>query len=281
MGVAQRCDEKAIDYGIIVGQRVASIWPSRHGTSQTNVSIPSNNLLPVPNDVDAADIACIMAFYLPAFQVLHHGQRNELRYSKLRFCDMRILITGGATQLVKSIIRLAKYGGARDIFVIAPKEEHILLNQIENVTTLSEDREEWFPTIDAEMDLIIDCSFPKDFQFIRLALAPKGRLICYPTWDARPGTSKSSSEFDYLLEFCQLCTMKRACIFDLQQSAEDSREELEDDLEFLLYLLDKRKIRPVFTRYKNPNDIIRRAGQSSQRRVDALVFEPVTAKRIF
>jgi NADPH:quinone reductase-like Zn-dependent oxidoreductase len=277
VGVAKRCDLAAIDLGIIPGQRVASILPYSHGKNPTNVLILPQHLIAVPNNFDAADIACILAFYLPAFQVLHHGQRTQLRYSRLRFKDKKLLIKGGASQLVKSIIRMAKYSGATEIFVIAPLEEHTLLSRLEDVITLDEDHEDWLPQVDGEMDLIIDCSFPHDFQYIRLAMAPKARLVCYPSWGKDSSALKSMSEMDYLYEFCQLSTMKRASIFDLEQSAEINRAEIKEDMDFLIELLDIRQIRPVVERFTNSKDIIEtQLGLRGNRlHVGALIYEPV------
>ena len=149
VGVVRKCEEVNKEKGIAVGERVASLMPWG-GYINPNVPIPAQYLVPVPKNLDAPDIACLMAYYVPAFQVLHHGQRDNHRYSRLRFSEKRILITvrGGAcaVQLVKAIIKMSRYAGCCEIYLLSPIEQHGSFKRLDHVMVLDDEHpDHWLP----------------------------------------------------------------------------------------------------------------------------------------
>ena len=76
--------------------------------------------------------------------------------------------------------------------------------------------------------------------------------------------------------------MKRASIFDNEQCLDVHRDEIMDDIGFLMHLLEIRQIRSEFDRYTNLKDVIRQTKKSANGEENpgrmyhdgALVFEP-------
>mmetsp|Transcript_2126 Transcript_2126/g.2857 ORF Transcript_2126/g.2857 Transcript_2126/m.2857 type:complete len:361 (-) Transcript_2126:2013-3095(-) len=54
------------------GQRVATLSKAAASNAKYT-TVPSSCVLPVPKDLDAAEMACIVSVYLPCFQALYHG----------------------------------------------------------------------------------------------------------------------------------------------------------------------------------------------------------------
>lgn len=288
VGIVLHCETTAKLYEIKKGTRVASILPWE--VNVPYLSISPQHLVAVPKYLDAAETACIIAYYLPAFQFLHHGENlinNNKRYKEKIYIknSQKLLIRGCAIQLLKAIIRMSKYSGINDIYVIARIEEHELLKQL-NVIPLDEDSTIWLPIVKNSMNIVLDCSFPKDFHEIKLSLASKGRLVFYPSWGKGLNRLSSSSDnnskntfidFEYLYEWYQLSTIKRASIYDLEQSAELNRELMLDDFDFLLHLLETRKIRPSidrFTTLANIPQLLQLLASSKKIRPGAIIGEP-------
>jgi NADPH:quinone reductase-like Zn-dependent oxidoreductase len=245
VGVVHHCGPTAAaNYGIKRGTRVASI--TKWGSNSRHVSIPPERLMIIPKKLDACDVACLISAYLPAFQALHHGKSRPFRYSRTCLQGRRVFITGGATVESQALIRLAKLAGASEVYLAAPGEHHSIVEK-KRAVPLHEDPDKWLPHIEGRMDVVVDYGFPRDFPSIRRALARRGRLVCVPQ-----GNMSMLSGF---LEQCELCTMKRASLFDFAEYVEMYREQLWDDMNHLLQLLSQRQIRPEIDRYISLKEI--------------------------
>lgn len=253
VGVVVRCCKQAeVRYSIQPGDRVASIvhW----GGNSKYVSVPPHHLIPVSQNLDSADIACVISFYLPAFETLNFGRGRPLRYSTSSLMGKKIFITTeGATTEVQALIQLSRAQGCREIFVTAPVEHHEFLRKF-GVATLNESPGEWLSFIANTMDVVVDTSFPKNFSAVRNLVARGGRLICSP----RPKHAKSNqfsctptvpSELNYLFERSQLSMMDRATLFDYAEYVAQFRKEVFKDVHFLVNLLSTRKLRPSIDRF--------------------------------
>jgi NADPH:quinone reductase-like Zn-dependent oxidoreductase len=240
VGVVHRCEASAEDFGLRPGSRVASIvkWVS----NSKFVSLPPDNLLPVPKHLDASDLACLISSYLPAFEALHHGRSRPYRYSRTCLEGRRILITGGATAEAQALLRLAKLAGAEKVYVIAPKNHHSIIEK-KRGGALLEDPDDWLQEVQCRMDIIIDYAFPENFSSIQEALSRKGRLVSVPKKEVS------------VLDRYTLSSMKRATLFDFGEYAEQNRRDLLEDMDFLFQLLDTRKIRPQIDRFVALKDI--------------------------
>lgn len=259
VGVVHRCSiDVTREYGIQAGARVASVL--RWGSDACYVSVPAQHLILVPKKLDAADIATLIAFYLPAFQILHHGRARPNRYSTCCLRGKRLLVMAdGATLEMQALLSLARLAGVSEIFVSVPQEHHAVLKK-HKITILSDDPKTWLPVLRKNMDAVVDFNFPKNLSEVRESLAPKGRLVCCP--QRRPtefsllnSDCTPAIELTYFFELYQLSTMKRATLFDFKEYVEQFRLEVFGDVQFLLTLLSTRKIRPQVDRIITLRDV--------------------------
>lgn len=104
------------------------------------------------------------------------------------------------------------------------------------------------------MHVVIDLAFPRNFSAVCESLAYHGRLVCSaPT----PNALEKSwmSDFDNIVEYSKLSMMKRATLFDRVENVQTYREDVVQDLRFLLKLLSTRKIRPSIDRFIKVKDV--------------------------
>jgi len=256
--VLRCCEQTEARYSIEAGDRVASIvhW----GGNAKYVSVPANHLISVPRHLDSADIASLISFFLPAFETLNFGRPRPLRYSSASLMGKKVFITSdGASLEVRALIQLARVQGSREIFVTAPVEHHELLRKL-GVATLNENPGEWLSFIANTMDVVVDMSFPKNFSAVRSLVAKEGCLICSPRpqhkdldcWSCTPTVP---AELSYLLERSQLSMMDRATLFSYSEYVSQFRPEVYKDLDFLISLLSKRRLRPNIERFITLRDL--------------------------
>ena len=248
VGVVVHCRKEVEErYSIHPGDRVASVvhW----GGNAKYVSVPASHVITVPRHLDAADVACVISYYLPAYETLNFGRDRTSRYPLSSFWGKKVFITTeGATIEVQALIQLARAQGSREIFVTAPSEHHEFLRKF-GVATLSENPGEWLSFIANTMDVVVDTCFPKNFSAIRSLVSTAGRLICCPRpkqadsnrWSCMPTVP---SELSYIFERSQLSMMDRATLFDYAEYVAEFRREVFEDLDILITLLATRKLRP-------------------------------------
>lgn len=217
---------------------------AKSGPIARYVPARAQDLVTVPKDLDAADIACLIATYLPAFQALHHGRIRPYRYSRTCFKGRRILVTGGASPEGLAVVRLAQLAGAKDIFVTAPRA-HFDVIKAQRAIPVDDNAEAWLDQLEGRIDIAIDLNFPRNFVFVRQSLARKGRLVCRPIHHCSSAPEQHCGTLikNFLGRF-RLCMMKRATIFDFTENLELHRNETGQDFGFLLRMLALRKIRP-------------------------------------
>jgi len=252
VGVIHRCGPAAEDLGFTLGERVASVV--KWGSNSKYVSIPASKLTLVPKSLDSAEIATMLAIYLPAFQALHHGRSRPHRYSEDCLRGRSIFVTGGAKLEVQALLKLALFGGADKIFVTAPEEHNQVLKRIKNVTVLSENPKEWLPLVKENMHLVVDFLFPKHFVKIKQTLKRKGRLVCIAPRKAN-ADSPCMFNWDSFYERSRVSMMKRATMYDFAESFALCPDEMKQDLEFLLKLLTTRQVRPSIEKIITLDDV--------------------------
>ena len=252
VGVVHHCSPSAEEAGIKPGMRVATILQPC-GSNARYFSLPSSEILPVPRHLDAADIACVITNYLPAFQVLHHGRTRPYRYSQSCLQDRRVFIVGGDELVAQATIRLALLAGAEAVYICAP---HFMRGDLQkhNVFVLDEEPSYWPEEIDKTMDVVIDYQFPQNFADVKATMAPKARLVCCTpaNWSKE---TKWWSDTNQMFDCLQLSSLKRATFFDFRENYKKNRYELKEDLQFLLTSLTRRQIRPQIDRYVKLSDV--------------------------
>jgi len=281
VGVVLRCNKQAEErYQIEAGDRVASIV--RWGGNAETITVPPYHLIKVPKNLDSADIASLISFYLPAFEALNFGRSRPFRYSSTSLKGKKVMITTeGATLEVQALISLARVQGSREIFVTAPREHHELLRKL-GVATLDDDPSEWLSFTKNTMDVVVDMAFPKNFSAVKQIVTKKGYLICNPKSKSNDEDCRGWSctpvplELDYLLERSQLSLMNHASLFDFTEYIAQFRWEVFEDMHFLLELLSTRKLRPKVDRFISLKDIpdARKELKENRPLAGAIICEP-------
>jgi NADPH:quinone reductase-like Zn-dependent oxidoreductase len=251
VGIVHHSSPSAEKSGFEPGTRVASIVDG--GSNARYVSIGAEKLIKVAKHLDAADVACLISAYLPAFQALHHGGPTSRRYTKNSLLGKKVLIVQGASPEAQALVRLARLAGASEIYVTASKD-HFWQLEKSGCTLLEEYPDDWLQEVYEGMDLVVNYEFPRYFCETKSALAPNGRLVCC----APMHTSGDESWITYIesmLGYLQLLTMKRATVFDFAENHELEQDQVRDDLSHLLKLLSARKVRPEIDRYIKLSDV--------------------------
>lgn len=234
VGVVRRCDPAlAEQHGLELGTRVAGI--AKWATKSQHVSIASNRLWVVPRELDSADVTSLMAAYLPAFTALHHGRARPYCYSITCLMGRRLLITGGLTVESRALIRMAKLAGVEEIFVhgkgeMKDQQVHML--------------DDWGWVVEGSIDIVVDYCFPNKFKSLRKALARHGRLVCVSKQQ-----QQDTQGFGSIIEQLEVSKMKRATLLDFAEHVRVNRDQVRDDMNFLLGMLSARYIRPKIDRY--------------------------------
>ena len=263
MGVVTDCGQVAQVFGFAEGTRVASL--EKHRSHSRHVSVPPKRLMPVPQNLDAADIASLLSTYLPAFLALHHGRPRPDRYRRNCLRGRKVFVTGGVSAEAIALARLANLSGASEVCLSASR--HLPGYATKRIRVVGDDPDTWTVVLEKRMDLVIDYSFPREFSSVRKTLARKGRLVCAP----KGSLSMLSSFF----EQCELSMIKRASLFSFDEYFEMHRDEVWQDMNFLLQLLSTRQIRPDIDRFVSPKDLASlRAELSSKPMCGTIICEP-------
>jgi NADPH:quinone reductase-like Zn-dependent oxidoreductase len=273
VGVVRHCGSEAGNYGIRKGTRVASIVKWRSGSK--SLTVPASKLAIVPNQLDAGDVATLVAVYLPAFQALYHGQRRRIRYSRQSLKGRTVLVTGGGNLVGQAVIRLARWAGA-EVYVTANRAHVPLLSKLSSVTILDSAPSKWLPKVKGKLDVVVDFEFPRHLDAVYEAVGPEGRLVCVSHKRQSVETSGWMEGLEDIYESCRLTFINRASLYNFEENFENVPDLARHDLKFLMKLLTTRQIRPQIDRYIHFKDVASiRADVTENRPLNgAIVCEP-------
>lgn len=120
------------------------------------------------------------------------------------------------------------------------------------VFALSGEPEDHKSRLHQAMDVIIDLGSLMNFEFLRSSLSPKGRLVCI----APKGQTKNLvTRINEFVGQATLIKVPGTSIFDFQEMSTSSYGEVIRDLQYLLDLTQRRKLRPRVDRYIKPRDV--------------------------
>lgn len=228
------------------GSRVAAL--TKTGGNARYASISPESLVMVPKRLDSSEVVVVISTYLPAFQALHHGRRQESMHSAGSLMGKKVLLTEGASMLeIQAVVELARVAEAASVHVICESRYHSYVEIYLAAKPLSTDFALSLPEIKGQMDVIIDYEYSSDRSVIPGALAPGGRLV----WFAHPPTKRAGAlpDVDSILNFASILTQDHASIYNAYENFD--REESREDVGFLFDLLADRKIRPKVDRFIN------------------------------
>jgi NADPH:quinone reductase-like Zn-dependent oxidoreductase len=167
----------------------------------------------------------------------------------------RVFVVGGDQLVAQATVRLAQLAGAKYVYISGPK---CIQDALQKCTAfvLDDDPSGWPQEVYGSMDVIIDYQFPARFEEVTKTMAPKSRLVCCTpdNWNRRQ-ENDLWSDLHHFTECLLLSSIKRATLFDFQESYKTNKYKLKEDLQFLLTALTRRHIRPQIDRYVMLGDV--------------------------
>lgn len=227
--------------GIAKGTRVTSMIKS--GANARFITLPVQQLIVIPKRLDAADVACVVSLYLPAFQALHYGTPRPWRYSPKCLTGKRVLITGASMLEAHALTWLARHAGAVQVFVSTCIENFDRITSFQAVP-IDDDPVVLLNTLDGLIiDVMIEYDFPRYLHVAQEVLEDeKGRLVCCsasPTMEEGPvdetrlcGLSPTMivdcwPAMDYFFEQSTLCLVHGATMFNFFDSWQNNPMEMQ------------------------------------------------------
>eukprot|EP00980_Cylindrotheca_fusiformis_P027922 scaffold22568_cov125-Cylindrotheca_fusiformis.AAC.19 len=229
------------------------------------LSLPVESLIALPTSLDPGESASIVATYLPAFAILHHGcSVRENRYSVSSLKMQSILIVGGDSTEQEALVKIAFLGEARKVTVLNTNRDFPALKKKRfknsNLVVLEGNPDSELRKLYGTMNVVIDLDFPKSFHFVRACIKPNGRFVARKNEKMNQETLVSG--ICSILDQAALFMMESAYL-----SAGDFksphvlffsiRKQTKRDLNFLFRLVSLRKIRPNVNKYIARKDIPR------------------------
>lgn len=174
VGRILRCGKNASSYGIKNGDRVVALAPYLGGNARY-VARGADQVVKIPETVDAAQAACIVRTYLTAHQCLSRAGKNPVKKGD------SVLVIGGNGAVAQAVIQLARIAGASRIFAtVCERYRHMILKI--GAIPLPREPEDWLPQVKGQMDIVIDGVCAEGFSSSYAALRNNSsKLVCYGT----------------------------------------------------------------------------------------------------
>jgi len=226
IGVSQSTSSS---FALYPGQSVLSLV--QVGGNSRYISVDPERLVKVPEGMDPAQVVCLCDTYLSAFQSLHYGQIAFSRYAEKSLENKTVLIIGSiASMFGKAVMELAVDGNAAIVFATAKRKYWRMLLGL-GIIPLPDDSTEWLNRVEGTVDLtlIVGVEEPSRVAaFHERALRENGRLIICGG-DEPKKTLSSKMRFVF---------------YNVYNEWEKELEVSKRDIQHLIGLLEKEKIRP-------------------------------------
>mmetsp|Transcript_9785 Transcript_9785/g.14544 ORF Transcript_9785/g.14544 Transcript_9785/m.14544 type:complete len:1447 (+) Transcript_9785:2423-6763(+) len=248
VGRVYRCGNGAKKkYNIQKNDRVCCLSPNLGGNARY-VKVHAKELMSVPNNANAVEVACLMQTYATAYQCLHRSGHQPIKWGD------KILIIGGNTPLGLATIQLALLANASLVCASADPFYHPLLKSL-GVVCLGSDTEECVYKLRDRMDIVVDCLCTSDAELVHVAANITGKVIL--TKKPRFTLDFNPCNFDLNNALPNICIDRfpgfpccgqrlpaRTFYFDLLGSKSSNPSAYASDLLFLMRLLSAGKIAP-------------------------------------
>lgn len=229
------------------GQRVAALTGT--GGYAEYILLPENELVPVPNDLDAAEAVALVLNYVTAYQMLH-------RAASLQTGDS-ILIHGAAGGVGTAFLQLGKLMGLK-IYGTASSRKHSLIESLGGIPIdyKNDDVEKKMRSLVPNgLAAVFDGTGEWLYPSYRL-LKPNGLLIVYGASSMLDKGRKSllKTMFTYLRFSIFLKNLlpgkKKIVFYTITKYKKEHPEWFRQDLVELFNLLKQGKIKPVIAMKK-------------------------------
>jgi NADPH:quinone reductase-like Zn-dependent oxidoreductase len=227
--------------GIALGQRVAAL--TVYGGYAEYIYLPAQELVPVPDGLDAVDAVSLILNYVTAYQMLH-------RIASLQ-TGQTVLFTGASGGVDNALLQLGKLAGLK-MYGTASKQKHELVTQLGGIPIdrHSKDISQFIRArepngLDAAFDALGGRTAWQAYQLLHRG----GSLISYGvTASIQNGKiDRLSALMSYILPVIlnMLPNGKRATFYGITLSYQKDPAPFREDLAVLFQLLAERKIKPV------------------------------------
>mmetsp|Transcript_17307 Transcript_17307/g.39077 ORF Transcript_17307/g.39077 Transcript_17307/m.39077 type:complete len:478 (-) Transcript_17307:204-1637(-) len=219
-------------YGLKKGDRVAALSQFLGGNARY-VSFSAENVVKIPEKVDAAQAACVQRTYLTAYQCLHRAGEKPVQPGD------SVLVIGGNGAVAQAVIQLALVAGASRVFATVHNKYRDLVQGL-GAIPLPREPEDWLPEVEGQMDIIVDGVCADGFSSSHAALRCKySKLVCI-------GTTANSKDEQIILgvpvasmwRLTQAAwLMSQTTFFDVFKYNNENPENFKEDLLCLYQLL--------------------------------------------
>jgi NADPH:quinone reductase-like Zn-dependent oxidoreductase len=229
-------------YGLKVGDRVISLVKS--GGNARYLTINAIQATMVPDSVNPVETVCLAETYLAAFQILHIGQAQRIRYREDSLKGKTILLKGfGISATGQAVVQLASQAGATNVFSLAERNHFDYLASI-GISPIGTDMTDWKKDMAGTIDFVI--SSDDDFADVPFKiLKSNGHAIIWKGTSKR-GSKESSLKLKkgFLSCFKSIAVQNRISLYNVYDEWEKNLDGCKLDLQHLIYLIEKRKVEP-------------------------------------
>jgi NADPH2:quinone reductase len=210
------------------------------------ISLPSNELVPVSNELDPAEAVSLVLNYTTAYQMLHRCANIKP--------DESILINGGAAGGVgTALLQLGKLANLKKMYGTASSKKHGIVSDLDGIpidyksadlvqeivkltSHHNGDNEKSEPGVDIVFDGIGGKSFQSSYEMLRSG----GRLVAY-------GGTPIADLGAWLMMFTMnvVSDEKKFMLYSIQTLKRLKQDWFHEDLTLLLNLLKQGKIKPI------------------------------------
>lgn len=215
---------------IKVGQLVAAL-PFFGGYSEY-ICLHQKEIIPIPDEINPEEAACLVLNYLMAYQLLH-------RYAKVHEGE-KILIHGASGGIGTALLQLGNLSNL-EMFGTASQEKHSYVSSLHAVpigyknTDFSLEIKKFHPDgIDVVFDSVGGTTFKKSYQLLQ----KNGRLIGY-------GSQYLLPTLMTIMSRKLIPDGRRASLYLLMVSKGIKPHRFKEDLNTLFQLLRNRSIQPI------------------------------------
>ena len=154
------------------------------GSNSNYATVSSNQLLPLPNNMNDADAICMIRVFMTAYQCLHRVGISIFPYQKQNCSnhtleDKILLVIDAMSPIGQATIQLAKRCKVKHIYAITSKNESFFSGH-DNITTYDiYDHKSWSILLQNKVDIIVDTYGYHDIMHLLLqTLKKKSRFVC-------------------------------------------------------------------------------------------------------
>jgi NADPH:quinone reductase-like Zn-dependent oxidoreductase len=270
VGVVDQLGPEAAD--LAVGQAVAALTFT--GSYSQYLSLPAQDLVPVPAAVDPAEAVCLVLNYVAAYQMLHriaHVARGE-----------RILVHGAAGGVGTAFLELGSLAGLT-VYGTASQPKHRLVARW-GATPIDYHAEDFVARVaaltggqgvDAAFDPLGSAHLKRSVRAVRRG----GSVVGYGYYAAANRGSRIVldivSQYLWLILWSLPPQRKHATFYDIRRLAKKHPDWFREDLTALLALLAAGKLHPVIAARLPLEEVVRAHQQVEHAEVEGkLVLIP-------